>query len=804
MPKPSTRRRWLLLSVAAGLVVGFFAARQKPIGLAPGSEVHSPVAATPGSLAVSAPVLSTPVAAPTSARASGSLFDLAQPANASALDAALPAPTGAIHYVRLNAALIAGKQSPFWQAPGEGRLELPLPDGGSLTVALDDTELLGPDRFTSTGRIEGRPASHAIFAYNEGFLHASIEDPELGTLVLRAATEEFSQLYQIDPALVLPCGGPRVPVIDEFTRAQAADRRTRAAELGAASSQPGTPGIAAAENPQRADVHVMMVYTQSVLTTLSGTARTAALQSAFDAAITKVNSVFATSQITARVRLVKMVETQYDERVSTGGNVQNDALTALQSGTDGRFDGKMDEIHALRDQVGADVVCLALNRADSASIGLSYVLSTLGENANALFAFSVVQYSSIAGTNVVSHEVGHVFGCAHDRANAVGGAGSYPYSYGYTFVASDNRRYRDIMAYQPGTELSYFSNPNISAPAPAPANTPGGIAPGLLGESATAFTIEQNAFEVSTWRLQTQAAPNPGTLINVATRAYVGTGNQVLIGGFVVAGAEPKQILLRGSGLALAPFGVGNLLADPVLSLFSGQTLVAQNNNWSVQASAGDVASVTAAATQTGAFPFVPDSTDAALLLTLPPGAYSAILEGARNSTGIGMVEAYQVKRTGAKIVNLSTRGYADAHGREMIGGFSVQGAAGATKRVLIRVLGPTLQRNFGISEGMEDPYMEIYNAAGELLMLNDDWTTSARTVARVRDDFQPIVRYYSEQQIFATGLAPANRREPGVMIDLLPGNYTIIAKPFEKLDDTPPQVAKPGMIILEVYEINP
>lgn len=732
------------------------------------------------------------------------LFSIVQPANAPALDAALPAPTRAIHYVRLNEDLVAGKQSPFWQAPGLGRVEVPLPDGGTLAIVIDDSELLGPARFTSTGRIEGRPGSHAIFAYNEGFLHASIEDPELGTFALRTATEELSQFYQIDPTRLLPCGGERVPVIDDFARAQAAARRTRAAALGAGAPIAAAPGPAAADNPQRAEVHVMMVYTPSVLPTLSGTARTAALQSAFDAAIAKVNSTFATSQITARVRLVKIVETPYNELTSASNHVQDDALTALQAGADGRFDGKMDEIHALRDQVGADIVCLALNRADSVSIGLSYVLSTPGDNTNALFAFSVVQYSSIAGTNVVPHEFGHVFGCAHDRVNAVGSAGSYPYSYGYTFIGSDGRRYHDIMSYPPGTELGYFSNPNIFAPAPAPANSAGGIAPGQPGETATALTIEENAFEASTYRLQTQAASNPGTLINVATRAYVGTGNQVLIGGFVVNGSAPQKMLLRGSGPALAQFGVGDLLTDPVLTIYSGQTQVAQNNNWSVQAVGSDAASVAAAAAQTGAFPFVPNTTDAALVVTLPPGGYSAILEGAQGATGNGMVEAYQVDRAGAKIVNLSTRGYADAHGREMVGGFSVQGAAGTTKRILIRVLGPTLQRSFGMSEGMEDPHMEIYNAAGELLMINDDWTTAARTVARVRDDFQPLVRYYSEQQIFATGLAPSNRREPGVMIDLAPGNYTIIAKPFEKLDDVPPQVAKPGVIILEVYEINP
>jgi hypothetical protein len=100
----------------------------------------------------------------------------------------------------------------------------------------------------------------------------------------------------------------------------------------------------------------------------------------------------------------------------------------------------------------------------------------------------------------------------------------------------------------------------------------------------------------------------------------------------------------------------------------------------------------------------------------------------------------------------------------------------------------------------MDDPYLEIYNSAGDLVMKNDDWSTGSTRVNGVVDDFLPTVTYYSEQQIYATGYAPGNRREPSVMADLAPGSYTAIVQPFESLPDQP---AKPGVAIVEVYEIN-
>lgn len=709
--------------------------------------------------------------------AAPALFEFVEPLDVAALDAALPAPTQRIYYVRPNLSLIGGKRSPFWRMPGEGRLSVPLPDGTALKVVIDTSEMLGADRFTSTGRIEGRPGSRALFAASGEFLHAEFSDPATGTQVLRVATREVAQFYTVNPELVPPCGGERRKFIDGEVLAAAAARRAQAAPL------------AAAVNSQCAESHVMMVVTQAVLPTLAGAERSAALQSAFDLAIARVNADLAASLVTARVRLVKVAETTYDETTSAGTKVQDDALTALQRVTD----GKMDEIHALRDASGADFVCLALNRSDFGSSGLAFVLDTPGDTTNALFAFSVVQYGSVAGTSVVSHEFGHTFGCAHDRENAQS-PGAYPYSYGYRFTGEDGLRYRDIMAYPPGTQLSFFSNPGVLAPAPA--GVPLGLEAGRAGESDAARTIEQAALEVANYRLQTLASPAAGTLINIATRASVGPGERAAIAGFVVTGTAPKAMLLRAAGPALAAFGVRDAMVAPTLELYAGAARLAENSRWSASSVAADIA---AAAAQAGAFAFAPGSNDAALLVTLAPGAYTAVTRS-ETATGVVLMEAYEVTPNATRIANLSTRAYADLVGHPLIAGFVVRGAPSSTKRVLVRALGPSLTRApFFVPNAMDDPELEIRNAAGALVLRNGDWSTGAAGGANAVNDFTPLVRYYNEQQIARTGLAPPNRREPCLLVDLPPGNYTVVVAPYEALPDEP---ARPGVTLVEVYEI--
>jgi len=129
-------------------------------------------------------------------------------------------------------------------------------------------------------------------------------------------------------------------------------------------------------------------------------------------------------------------------------------------------------------------------------------------------------------------------------------------------------------------------------------------------------------------------------VVNASTRAYVGTGDAVLIPGFVVSGAGSLKLLIRAVGPTLANFGVTGVLADPALTLYSGTTALATNDNWSSAANSAEVAATAAAV---GAFALTNGSKDAAILTTLPAGAYTAVVSGVGGTTGTALVEFYVV-----------------------------------------------------------------------------------------------------------------------------------------------------------------
>jgi hypothetical protein len=174
------------------------------------------------------------------------------------------------------------------------------------------------------------------------------------------------------------------------------------------------------------------------------------------------------------------------------------------------------------------------------------------------------------------------------------------------------------------------------------------LAPGLYTaqvQSGNTGTALVEVYDVGS------ADPNPTKqLINISTRGYVGTDQDVLVAGFVVSGDAPKRILIRGVGLGIKQFGVADVVADPVLKLYDAkQVAVAQNDNWEAPQSigAGDTPAtggqITAADTAVGAFPLATGSTDAAMIVTLNPGQYTAIVSGANGGTGNAIVEVYEV-----------------------------------------------------------------------------------------------------------------------------------------------------------------
>lgn len=729
----------------------------------------------------------------------GALFAyIPAPPEAKNWESKLRAPTQEIHYVKLDREVAVGKQSPFWKTGNGGRLDLELPDGRVVPVVIDHTEQKGPERFVSDGRVDGQGLSRAVFAYNNGEMSALVEDSEHGSWQLRAMADGVAQWYKVDPEQVGPCSTDaetmnpqKISLLQR--RAEAAQTVTGGPTDGVVAedaSSTSTPVAAAAS--LKPEVRILMVYTDAVASATTANARA----SQFDLTIGILNNDWARSQISGTATLAGTLQVAYsdDSVASTGNGNQSTALTRIADPSD----GYMDSVHTTRDQTAADLVCLALNRKDSSSAGIAYIMPKPGDIHNATIGFSVVDYSVMAVQSVFSHEIGHNLGCAHDRENSKDSSGNptqgaYSYSYGYRFNGADGVQYRTIMAYAPGQRLSYFSNPDITAPAPV--SKPLGIPAGQTGEADNARTIRQDIFEVSAYRLSTQSPVNVGKLVNVSTRAYVSSGSRQMIGGFIISGSQSKQMLIRAIGPTLSQYGVTDSLSDPTMRLvrLSDSTTIDQNDNWQTGANAANVA---AAMKAVNAFALPSGSKDAAITATLAPGSYTANIEGVNGVQGTALIEAYEVSSDTSRVVNLSTRAYADID-HPMIGGIIVQPDPtnpGATKRIVIRVLGPSLA-NYGVTDAMNDPIFELHDGSGTLLLINDDWSTGSTN----GDDTKPYVRVYAEQQISAAGLAPGNRRDCAVMLDLLPGAYTAVVRPFQELPDQP---QKPGVAIVEAFEI--
>jgi hypothetical protein len=253
--------------------------------------------------------------------------------------------------------------------------------------------------------------------------------------------------------------------------------------------------------------------------------------------------------------------------------------------------------------------------------------------------------------------------------------------------------------------------------------------------------------------------------VNVSTRMVVQTGDNVLIGGFIISGTGQKKIMLRAIGPSLSISGV---LADPVLELHDASgRLLQSNDNWrSTQPDA---------ILDTGIQP--KSELESAIVTTLAPGIYTAIVKGVNNGTGVGLVELYDLDPAGStsRLANLSTRGAVLTADNVMIGGFIVRGDA--PKKMLFRVRGPSLILNgIPIPGSLSDPMLELHDANGSLFANNDNWRTTQP------DDIQ------------ASTLAPSDDREPALISTLTQGNYTAIVRGARGTS---------GVALLEMYDLD-
>jgi hypothetical protein len=294
--------------------------------------------------------------------------------------------------------------------------------------------------------------------------------------------------------------------------------------------------------------------------------------------------------------------------------------------------------------------------------------------------------------------------------------------------------------------------------------SPAAAAPGTLD-----IAIQQVDFKLD---------PLPATVAgpslseNISTRANVGTGDDVLIGGFIINGSDSKTVVIQGIGPSLTDSGVMGALADPTIELRdeSGAT-IDSNDNWMDLSSADQTTLTDHALAPT-------DDNESALVETLPPGTYTVVLSGVNDTTGVGLVAIYDIDggTTDSTLGNISTRGMVDTGENVMIGGFILGGGGGGLSTVVVRAIGPSLSA-FGVTDPLADPTLELRNGDGDTIDSNDNWMDDPNM-----------------QQVSDAGLAPSNPNESALYKILPAGNYTVIVS---GAGDTT------GVAVVESYDLN-
>jgi hypothetical protein len=275
------------------------------------------------------------------------------------------------------------------------------------------------------------------------------------------------------------------------------------------------------------------------------------------------------------------------------------------------------------------------------------------------------------------------------------------------------------------------------------------------------------------------------TLGNISTRAFVQTGDNVMIGGFIVQGAEPKRVIIRAIGPELTQYGVPDVLINPTLELHDATgALIASNDNWMTTIIGGIITGDQVTDIRNSGYAPT-DPRESAIVADLPAGNYTAIVQGVSNRTGVALAEVYDLNpQPSSSLRNISTRSFVRTDDNVMIGGFMIAG--NETKAVIIRALGPELGAPpYNVPDALADPTLELHDDHGDLIASNNDWQHTIIGGIITRDQVAAIRN---------SGYSPTNQLESAIIATLPPGNYTAIVRGVSNTT---------GVGLVEVYDLD-
>jgi glucose/arabinose dehydrogenase len=360
------------------------------------------------------------------------------------------------------------------------------------------------------------------------------------------------------------------------------------------------------------------------------------------------------------------------------------------------------------------------------------------------------------------HGIGNEGGCA-----IVGGAfynpvlNQFPATYTGKYFFSDLCS-GWIRLFDPSNNTASLFATDIATPVDLKVDPTGSLYYLAQGNSGQVFKIQYVGSTPT-------PTPTPAQALNISTRLWAGTDDQVMISGFVVNGSQAKEVAIRGLGPSLAGSGISGLLADPILELRSPSgLLVMQNDNW--QDDPAEAAQLTALGLA------LSDARESGIVATLQPAAYTVIAGGKNQTSGVGLVEIYDTDpAASSQLANISTRGLVQTGNNVMIGGF-ILGGHDANVQVAVRGIGPSLSK-FGLNGVLADPVLELRDSNGTLLNANDNWTDDP----------------FSAAELMAHGLALQDDHEAGIFASLPPGAFTAIMAG---------QNGGTGLALVEIYSL--